>query len=192
MRSVNFDLIHGLPAQTPERFARTVDQVIALRPERIAPAVDAALAEVQGRYDPVFVAYADCGSGGELDRVLARYPGVQRLPGAHCYDVFAGAARIGQWLEEAPGTFLLTDFLVRHFDRLVIRGLGLDRHPELLPMYFGHYARVLYLAQVDDPELQARARAAASRLGLAFDCRWTGYGGLDAVRVRFQTPRRVA
>lgn len=151
------------------------------RPERIAPRVEVMLAGLYGRYDPIFVAYADCGSGGELDRVLARYPGVERLPGAHCYAVMAGEPVIEELLAQEPGTFLLTDFMVRHFERLVIRGLGIDRHPELLPMYFGNYRRVVYLAQQCDPALEQAARAAAARLGLEFETRFTGYGGLQRV-----------
>ena len=101
----------------------------------------------------------------------SRREGVARLEGAHCYEVYAGRAAFAALSDEEPGTFYLTDFLVRNFDRLVIRGLGLDRHPELLPLYFGNYRRLVYLAQTDDPELDARAEAAAGRLGLAFERR---------------------
>ena len=149
------------------------------RPEEIAPAVDAKLRELAGSYSQVFVAYADCGTGGALDRVLATH-GVERLPGAHCYATYAGLAAFDAIAEEEPGTFYLTDFLVRSFDALIIRGLGLDRHPELLPTYFGGYQRVVYLAQHEDPELYALAQRAAARLGLAFVHRATGYGELGA------------
>ena len=97
---------------------------------------------------------------------MLRDEGVERLPGAHCYQVFAGQTAFDELMAEEPATFFLTDFLARHFDRLVVRGLGLDRHPELLPVYFGAYRRVVYLAQTDDPRLLAAARAAAARLGL--------------------------
>ena len=147
------------------------------RPEAIAPAVDAALGEFAERYDRVFVAYADCGTGGALDRVLGAY-GVERLPGAHCYATYAGLAAFDAIADEEPGTFYLTDFLARSFDALVIRGLGLDRHPELLPQYFGGYRRLVYLSQHDDPALLAMAQRAAQRLGLAFEHRPTGYGEL--------------
>jgi hypothetical protein len=147
------------------------------RPEEIAPAVDAKLAELAPQYDRVFVAYADCGTGGALDKVLDRY-GVERLPGAHCYAFYAGLAAFDAIAAEEPGTFYLTDFLARSFDALVIRGLGLDRHPELLPAYFGSYVRVVYLSQHEDPELLAMAEQAAKRLGLAFEHRPTGYGEL--------------
>ena len=149
------------------------------RPERIPGAVRARIRRARADgYDRLFVAYADCGTGGLLDRVLDE-EGVARLEGAHCYEVYAGRAAFEALADEEPGTFYLTDFLVRNFERLVIRGLGLDRHPELLPLYFGNYRRLLYLAQTADPGLDARAEAAAARLGLAFDRRFTGLGGLE-------------
>ncbi len=152
------------------------------RPERIPEAVRAKIRAGRECFEHIFVAYADCGTGGLLDAVLAE-EGVERIPGAHCYEFFAGP-RLFQALSEAEaGTFYLTDFLARHFERLVIRGLGLDRHPELAPLYFGNYRRLVYLAQVDDPELLARARQAAARLGLAFQHRLTGYGELERVLV---------
>ncbi len=153
------------------------------RPDGIAAAVDAKLREAQGRYARVFVAYGDCGTGGALDRVLAAH-GVERLPGAHCYAAYAGLAAFDRLAEEEPGTFYLTDFLVRSFDRLVISGLGLDRHPELAAVYFAGYRRVVYLAQRDDPALLAAAARAAERLGLAFEHRQTGYGELGAAMAR--------
>ena len=148
------------------------------RPERIPDAVRARIrrARAEGR-DQLFVAYADCGTGGLLNRVLEE-EGVARLEGAHCYEVYAGRAAFAALAKEEPGTFYLTDFLARNFDRLVIRGLGLDRHPELLPLYFGYYTRVLYLAQTEDPALTAAARRGARRLGLRFERRFTGYGEL--------------
>ncbi|MGZ8687924.1 MAG: DUF1638 domain-containing protein [Gaiellaceae bacterium] len=154
------------------------------RPERIAPAVDAKLRELDGRYERVFVAYADCGTGGALDAVLAEH-GVERLPGAHCYGFFAGNDTWQALHDAEPGTFYLTDFLARHFDALVWRGLGLDRYPELLPDLFGNYTRLLYLAQSDDADLDARAEEAAKRLGLAYERRRTGYGELQPALERF-------
>ena len=154
------------------------------RPELIAPAVDAKLRELSGRYQRVFVAYADCGTGGELDKVLERHR-VERLPGAHCYGFLAGNDTWEALHHAEPATFYLTDFLARHFDALVIRGLGLDRHPELLPQYFGNYRRLLYLAQTDDADLRMRAQAAATRLGLAYEERRTGYGDLLPSLTRF-------
>jgi hypothetical protein len=150
--------LHNTPAAIPER-------------------VRAALTAVRGRYERVFVAYADCGTGGELDRVL-REEGVERIPGAHCYEFFAGSKLFAELAEEEPGTFFLTDFLARHFDRLVMKGLGLDRHPELLPMYFGNYRRLVYLSQSDAPDLLARAQEAAGRLKLDFEHRHVGHDNL--------------
>lgn len=149
------------------------------RPERIPEAVRARIrrARAAGR-DAIFVAYADCGTGGGLDRVLDE-EGVARLAGAHCYEVYAGRAAFAELAEAEPGTFYLTDFLARNFDRLVWRGLGLDRHPELLRDYFRHYTRLVYLAQTDDPVLTGAARRAARRLGLRYERRRTGYGELE-------------
>jgi hypothetical protein len=128
-------------------------------------------------FDQVFVAYADCGTGGLLDRVLED-EGVERLPGAHCYEFFAGRTSFAEMADDEPATFWLTDFLARNFERLVIRGLGIDRHPELESVYFGNYRRVVYLSQTDDPGLLDLARSAADRLGLDFEHRHTGYGEL--------------
>jgi hypothetical protein len=147
------------------------------RPGGIPAAVRRKIRSARSRYTTIFVAYADCGTGGLLDRVLAE-EGVERLAGAHCYDVYAGRAAFAELMDDDPGTFFLTDFLARNFDRLVIRGLGIDRHPELLPVYFGRYHRLIYLAQADDRALLAAARRAARRLGLAFECRATGLGEL--------------
>ena len=149
------------------------------RPERIPDAVADRIRARGDGYERVFVAYADCGTGGRLDRLLAtEFAGVERIPGAHCYEFYAGAAAFADLADAEPGTFYLTDILARQFERLIVAGLGLDRHPELLPLYFGNYRRLVYLAQTDDPELVARARAAADRLGLAFELRRTGLGEL--------------
>ena len=152
------------------------------RPEQIPGAVAARIRRArQDGYDRIFVAYADCGTGGLLDRMLATEPaaeGVARLEGAHCYEVYAGRAAFATLHDDEPGTFYLTDYLVRNFERLVVRGLGLDRHPELRPIYFGNYHRLVYLAQADDLELTAAAEAAADRLGLAFEQRLVGLGEL--------------
>ena len=149
-------------------------------PERIAPRVDACLARLAADGVPAFVAYADCGTRGALDEVLSRH-GVPRLPGAHCYEVFAGTAVFDALMAEEPGTFFLTDFLVRNFDRLVFEGLGLDRTPQLRDAYFGNYRRMVWLAQADDPELQPAAERHAHRIGLPLEVRHTGREGLAAV-----------
>ena len=147
------------------------------RPEKIPEAVRAKIRAARSRFASIFVAYADCGTGGLLDAVL-REEGVERIGGAHCYEFFAGSAAFEALTEQELGTFYLTDFLARHFERLIIRGMGIDRHPELLPMYFGHYRRLVYLAQTESPEADAAAQAAAARLGLAYERRFTGYGEL--------------
>jgi hypothetical protein len=123
------------------------------------------------------VAYADCGTGGELDRVL-REEGIERLPGAHCYQFFATARVFAQLAESEPGTFYLTDFLLRHFERLVVRPLGLDRHPELTQEYFRNYRRLVYLSQAPRAEAIEQARRIAERFGFQFEHRFTGYGEL--------------
>jgi len=144
------------------------------RPERITGAVCSLLDGAADRgYDSMAVAYGDCGTGGLLDAALAER-GVPRLVGAHCYEFLAGGAVFAQLQDAELGTFYLTDYLVRNFDALIIGGLGLDRHPELRDLYFGHYRRVVHLAQSDSPELAAAARAAAERLGLAYEHRRTG------------------
>jgi Protein of unknown function (DUF1638) len=154
-----------------------VSALLHNRPQKIPAAVREKIREGRQSYDRVLVLYGDCGTGGELDRVLAE-EGVERIEGPHCYAFYAGQEAFDALAEAEPGTFYLTDFLARQFETLVIEGLGLDRHPELLPDYFGNYTRLLYLAQTDDPELTAKAEAAAARLGLRFERRLTGLGGL--------------
>ena len=153
-------------------------------PARIPAAVDAKLTELAGQYERIFVAYADCGTAGALEPVLERH-GVERLPGAHCYGFLAGNDAWDELQEENPATFYLTDFLARHFDALVVRGLKLDVHPELIPMVFGNYERLVYLAQTDDAELSRRAEAAAERIGLRYERLRTGYGELVPSLTRF-------
>lgn len=148
-------------------------------PDKITPGVATQIAKARAAgFEHIFVAYADCGTGGRLDALLER-EGVERLPGAHCYGFFAGDRLFDELNEAALGSFYLTDFLLRHFDRLVIRGLGLDRHPELLPMYFGNYTHLVYLAQRESSDGRDLAEAAARRLGLQFTYRLTGYGELE-------------
>ena len=137
------------------------------RPQEIPAAVERA-AGGAGAHARVFIAYADCGTGGLLDPVVDRL-GATRLPGAHCYEFFAGSSVFAALAEAEPGTFYLTDFLARHFDALVVQGLGIDRHPELRDQYFAHYTRVVLLSQTDDPAVVALGRAAADRLELAFE-----------------------
>ncbi len=152
-------------------------------PAKIPGAVRAKIRAARGRYDRIVVLYGDCGTGGLLDQVLAE-EGVERIPGPHCYQFYAGEADFAALMEAEPGTFFLTDYLVRHFERLIIAGLGLDRHPHLLSDYFGNYRRLVYLAQTEDADLTIRAREAADRLGLQFERRYRGYGELDRFLAR--------
>jgi hypothetical protein len=145
------------------------------RPEKIPEGVRRKIRAARGRYAEILCLYGDCGTGGMLDAVLAE-EGVERIEGPHCYAFFAGLEAFERLHDPEPGTFYLTDYLVRHFDRLMIKGLGLDRYPQLLKDYFGNYTRVLYLAQTEDEALTRKAEQAAARLGLAFERRFTGYG----------------
>jgi len=147
------------------------------RPERIAPAVRAAIRENRGRYAQIFVAYGDCGTGGLLDAVL-KEEGVERLPGAHCYEFLATGPVFAHLTDTEPGTFYLTDFLLRHFDRLVIRALGLDRHPELAAEYFRNYRKLVYLSQAPRAGAVEEARRIANSFAFEFEHRYTGYGEL--------------
>jgi len=161
------------------------------RPERIVPAVREQIDTHRSNYETLFVAYADCGTGGMLDALL-REEGIERLPGAHCYEFFAGASVFNELHNAEPGTFYLTDFLLRHFDRLVTRGLGLDRHPHLAHEYFRNYRKLVYLAQNARPDGEERARAIANRMGLEFEHRVTGYGELGTQLGALLASRRDA
>jgi hypothetical protein len=153
------------------------------RPEKIPAAVRSLIHANRDEYRAIFVAYGDCGTGGLLDQVLLE-EGVERIPGAHCYEFFATSLVFAALADEEPGTFYLTDFLLRHFERLVIRGLGLDRHPELFSAYFGNYRKLIYLAQAPAASFLADARIIAMRMGLVFEYRDTGYGTLGSALTR--------
>lgn len=159
-------------------------------PQLIPAAVEDRLAAVGARYDQVFVGYGDCGTGGRLDDVLERY-GAQRLPGAHCYEFFAGPETFARLHDAEPGTFYLTDFLLRQFDRLVWRGLGLDRWPHLRDDYFGNYTRLCYLSQFPTPRLLAEAQDAADRLGLRLEHVPVGTGVVGPILVSLGMPTPV-
>jgi hypothetical protein len=148
------------------------------RPDRIPAAVLKRIRETRGQYDRVIVVYGDCGTGGQLDGLLAA-EGVERVSGPHCYEMYANG-RFDNLMAQAMGTFFLTDYLVRSFDHLVIEGLGLDRHPELRNEYFANYTRVVYLAQREDAGLRARAVAAAQAIGLPLEILHVGYGALES------------
>ncbi|WP_207769196.1 DUF1638 domain-containing protein [Nocardioides currus] len=147
-------------------------------PERIAGEVRTLALGLASTYDRVVVGYADCGTYGALDDVC-RELGIGRLPGLHCYDVFAGPSRLERFFDEQPGTYLLTDFLARSFARTVVRELGLDRYPELRDTYFGSYTRMVWLAQEPDDELRALAQDAAASIGLPLTVVETGDRGLE-------------
>jgi hypothetical protein len=156
------------------------------QPHRIADRVAELGDELAGRYASVAVGYADCGTYGALDALCERR-GWRRLEGLHCYDLFAGPSSVERMFEEEPGTYVLTDFLVRSFDRTVIAELGLDRHPELRDAYFGHYRRVVWLRQDPQAGLEDQARAAAERLGLPLAVVDTGQRGLAGALERLLT-----
>jgi hypothetical protein len=198
VEDVDSETIHRAPSRGPRRVliiacGALAREVLALKldaidvaclpaqlhnhPKRIPEAMRAKIRANREAYDEILCLYGDCGTGGELDRVLAE-EGVSRIEGAHCYAFYAGEEAFAVLAEEEPGTFYLTDFLVRHFDALVIRGLGLDRFPELRADYFGNYRRVVHLAQFDDPDMETKAKAAAERLGLAYERRFTGLDGI--------------
>ncbi len=147
-------------------------------PDKIVPGVREKIRAAKGRYKSIFVLYGDCGTGGLLDKLL-KEEGVERIDGPHCYSFYSGNEAFAARAEEDVTTFFLTDYLARHFDKLIWAGLGLDRHPELLPMYFGNYKKIVYLAQTPDEDLAKKAMAAAKQLGLGYEYRFTGYGDLQ-------------
>lgn len=155
-----------------------IDARLHNRPALIPDRLRQKIRDNAGNYDRIFVAYADCGTGGAIDKVIAD-EGIERLPGAHCYQFFAGPERFAELAEAEPGTFYLTDFLARHFDKLVIRPLKLDSHPELRDAYFGNYKKLVFLSQTRNADLENDARQAAARLGLAYEHVHCGYGGLE-------------
>ena len=157
---------------------KCLDAELHNRPHLIAGKLREKIAQHRNEYNNIFVAYADCGSGGEIDRVLED-ENIERLPGAHCYSFFAGEQRFKEISEQELGSFYLTDFLAKHFQRLVIKGLKLDQHPELRDQYFGNYTRVVYLSQEDNPSLRDLAKNAALFLGLDFEHEHCGYGDLQ-------------
>ncbi len=147
-------------------------------PDKIVPGVREKIRAAREKYKSIFVLYGDCGTGGMLDRLLAD-EGVERIDGPHCYAFFSGNEEFASHGDEDVTAFFLTDYLARHFDKLIWAGLGLDCHPELLPMYFGNYTKIVYLAQTRDEDLAKNAMAAAAKLGLAYEYRYTGYGELE-------------
>ncbi len=154
-----------------------------LWPDRIPDAVEAAVTRYRDQYETIFVVYADCGTGGLL-QARCDALGVEMVAGPHCYAFFDGVEAFASRAEDEMTAFYLTDFLVRQFDAFVWKPMGFDRHPELIPMMFGNYERLIYLAQTDDAALDAKARGCAARLGLAYERRVTGYGDLALALAR--------
>lgn len=162
-----------------------IDAALHFRPDLIGDQLRKRIAKYREEYESIYVAYAECGTRGEIDRIIEE-EGLERLPGAHCYQFFAGHQAFEKMSEEEPGTFYLTDFLVRHFQRLVVTSLGLDKHPELRDAYFGNYRRVIYLAQENSDKLLQEAKEAAEYLQLEFEYVPTGYGELEtSLNARF-------
>jgi hypothetical protein len=150
-----------------------------LTPEKIVTAVEDTVRRAEGRYDRIFVVYADCGTGGLLEAKCAEL-GVEMVPGPHCYSFFEGNERFAAHSDEISA-FYLTDFLVRQFDAFVWEPMGLGKHPEIRDMLFGNYTKLVYQAQTHNPALERKARTCAERLGLAYEYRFTGYGDLETV-----------
>lgn len=150
---------------------------VHMQPDRIAPDVERKFQELREQYERVLILFGDCGSYGAVDEMIARY-GLERVDGPHCYEMYGGEL-FTQLLDEEPGTFFLTDFLVRGFRGTILKGLGLDRFPQLRDEYFRNYKRIVYLAQSDDPELAEKAKEAADHLRLPLEIRFTGYGLLE-------------
>lgn len=146
-------------------------------PQRLLDGVRAKIRDNRERFDRMMVLYSDCGTGGGMQKMLDQ-EGVEGIGGAHCYEVFAGPS-FSSIIEEEPGCFFVTDFLARNFERLVFRGLGLDRYPKLRDVYFGRYRKLVYLAQSRDSEIRAKAEAAAESIGLEFEFRYTGFGDYE-------------
>jgi len=171
---VHFRDLHTVPAFDVACIPAWIHNAPQLIPERVREKIR----HYRASYKRVLVAFADCGTGGLLDKVLGE-EGVERIDGPHCYAFYSGQTTFKDLAEEETGTLYLTDYMVRHFDKLIIEGLGLDRFPHLRDDYFGNYKRCLYIAQTEDQGLQAKARAAAEQLDLDYAYRFVGYGELE-------------
>jgi hypothetical protein len=169
---------------------KCIDAKLHMRPALIPGRLRDMIRKYRDEFEEIFVAYADCGTCGEIDKVLDE-EGVERLPGAHCYQFFAGSDRFAELSAAEPGTFYLTDFLAQHFDQFVTKPLKFETHPELRDMYFGNYQRLVYLSQKQDPTLLAAAQAAAEKLELVFEHVHVGYGELESGLQRVAKQARV-
>ena len=150
------------------------------RPNLISPEVDKYLTDHAQEYAEVYVAYGDCGTAGELDKVLLKH-NAERIPGEHCFEFLSSKSVYDDFMEEELGSFFLTDFMVRQFQRFVIEGLGLDRYPELFDEYFKHYKRMIYIAQTEDPDLQELAKQHAASFGMEYVYRYVGMQGMQSI-----------
>jgi hypothetical protein len=161
-------------------------------PQKITGAVKEQIDKARNNYDRIYIGYADCGTGGLLDALLEPEQ-IERLPGAHCYEFFATSRVFNELSDAELGTLYLTDYLTRHFDRIIIKGFDLDRHPDIQTMMFANYKKLVYLSQVRDDALVEQARKAADRLGLEFEHRHTGYGDLESslTSIATQTSTKV-
>ena len=157
---------------------RYLPAILHNTPEKITEQLRMNLQIAQTKFSKIFIGYADCGTGGEIDSMLDEFR-VQRLPGVHCYEFYSGKQTFAEIMDEEPGSFFLTDFLVEAFEKLVWQGMKIDRHPELLQVYFKHYKKLVYLAQSENQELQTQSYEIAGRLGLVYEKRFTGYGELE-------------
>ena len=157
---------------------RYLPAILHNTPDKITEQLRMVLQSSQTKFSKIFIGYADCGTGGKIDSLLDEFD-VQRLPGAHCYEFFTGKQTFAEIMEEEIGSYFLTDFLVKAFEKLVWQGMKIDQHPELLPIYFKHYKKLVYLAQSENLELQTQAHEIAERLGLVYEKRVTGYGELE-------------
>ena len=157
---------------------KCIDAKLHNRPALIPDRLREKIRRYKNEYDQIFVAYADCGTGGDIDRVI-QDEGIERLPGAHCYQFFAGAKKFAALADAEPGTFYLTDFLAQHFDQFVTKPLKLVEHPELRDAYFGNYTRLVYLSQTENDALLLAAKKAARKLDLTFEHVHCGYGELE-------------
>ena len=155
---------------------RAIDHVF---PEKIAPDVEKRILDFKNQYDQLIVVYGDCGSKGALDAMLSQYPDIPRVSGPHCYEIYGGST-FEELLQEEPGTYILTDFMVRTFHGLIVKSMGLDRYPELKSEYFRNYKRIVYMMQTDTPEQRQKAVQIAEYLELPLETHFTGLGELES------------
>lgn len=165
---------------------KALPAVYHMTPLKITTNLDVMLAKLKGQYQRIIVIYGECGATG-IDAVLDRHE-VIRIKGPHCYEMYAGTNEFNRLMEEEPGTFFLTDWLLRAYEKAVLRGLGLDKHPELAPLYFGNYRRLVYLSQDPSEMLIKKAQTIAASMGWTFEHRHVGYGELETRLVNLMTP----